>query len=173
MKRFVLARKIWPLALCCAAFVVFELALYFTVTRNALEAFREGRAYEGAWGWTAIAGWHAAIALACAALAWQPLNELRTFFNEEGVGRSKLFGPTVFVSWAEAQSVFVAPLGERPYLVKIKGADRSLELNALFYKEPTKLLALIEERMKATLPENARGASDARRVCALANAHKE
>ena len=152
MKRFELARKKWPLLLICAAFVGLELLLYAAVTRHAVEAARAGRPLEGEWGWAGIAGWHAAIALFAAALSWQPLAELRTVFTSEGVSRPRPFKSPLFIAWAEAESVFVAPLANKPYLIKIRAPGRSLEINALYYKEPGNLLALIEERMRAFVP---------------------
>jgi hypothetical protein len=148
MKRYDLARKKWPLLLCLAACAGLELLLYLTITRHAVEAARVGRPLEGEWGWVAILGWHIAIALAGAALGWQPFAELRTIFTAEGIKRPRLFKPPVFVAWAEAESVFIAPLMDRPYLVKINAPGRSIEINALYYKEPEKLLSLVEESMR-------------------------
>ncbi|HEX7175357.1 MAG TPA: hypothetical protein VF240_08875 [Pyrinomonadaceae bacterium] len=149
MESFQLPRKKWPLALCCAACLALELALYFGVTRPALSAMRAGLGLEGEWSWVSIAGWHAAVALGCAALAWQPLAELRTKFTNEGVRRPRLFAPALFVGWDEAESVFVAPSLESPQHVKIKAPRGSVVINALFYKNPQRLLSLIEERMRA------------------------
>ena len=86
-----------------------------------------------------IAGWHAALLVGCAALAWQPLAELRTRFTDEGVRRPRLFAPALFVGWDEAESVFVAPSVERPQHVKIKAPSGVVEINALFYKNPAAL----------------------------------
>ena len=149
MESFLLPRKKWPLALCCAACLALELALYLGVTRPALAATRAGASLEGEWSWVSIAGWHLAVALGCAALAWQPLAELRTRFTTEGVRRPRLFAPALFVGWGEAESVFVAPSAERPQHVKIKAPGGCVEINALFYKNPQRLLSLIEERMRA------------------------
>jgi len=149
MESFRLPRKKWPLALCCAACLALELALYFGVTRPAWAAMRAGLSLEGGWSWVSIGGWHAAVLLGCAALAWQPLAELRTRFTAEGVRRPRLFAPARFVGWDEAESVFVAPSVERPQHVKIKAPSGSVEINALFYKNPQRLLSLIEERMRA------------------------
>lgn len=149
MERFRLARKWWPLALGCAACLSLELLLYALVTRGALEAARAGRPIEGEWSWVSIAGWHVSIALAGAAISWRPLKELRTVITAEGVSRPRLFGRPLFVGWADAESVFLAPSVERPHLVRINAPGRSVEINLLFYKEPDALLSLVEERMRA------------------------
>ena len=153
MERYRLARKKWPLVLVCAVSLGLELALYWGVTRHALAALRDGRALEGEWGWAGLVGWHVLIALAGVGLSWQPLSELRTVFTDEGVTRPRLFGPPLVVRWAEAESVFVAPHVERPYSVKINAPGKSVEINALFYKDAGDLLALIERRMGAGLAE--------------------
>lgn len=149
MERYRLARKKWPLALVGLVCAGVEGALFVAVTRPALEAARAGRALEGEWSWLSIWGWHAAVALLGAALAWQPLAELLTVFTPEGVSRPRLFGRPTFVAWAEAESVFVAPGVERPHTVRVNAPGRSVELNALFYKDTAALLALIEGRMRA------------------------
>lgn len=153
MERFRLARKKWPLALSCAVCVALEVLLYLLVTRHAVGAALAGREPEGEWGWVSIVGWHILIALAGLGLSWQPLAELRTTITSEGVARPRVFGPPTFVSWADAESVFVAPHVERPLHVRINAPGRSVEINLLYYREPEKLLSLIEERMRAYTSE--------------------
>lgn len=149
MKRFQLARRWWPLALCSAAFVGAELWLYLGVTRYAVEAWRAGGSPPGQWSWVSICGWHLLLAAAGVFVASGPLAELRTVFTAEGVRRPRLLGRPVFVRWAEAESVFVAPHAGRPQRVRIQAPGRAVELNALFYRDTSALLALIEERMRA------------------------
>ena len=152
MERYRLERKKWPLALVCAATAGLELALYLGVTHGAVAALGSGRALEGEWGWGAILGWHAVIALAGLGLSWQPLAELRTSFTAEGVRRPRLLRAPLLLRWDEAESVFVAPGVERPQSVRINAPGKSLEINALFYRNPGELLALIEGRMRACVP---------------------
>ena len=159
-----LARKRWPLVAVVAACAGLELLLFLLVTRHAVAAALEGRAPEGEWGWVSIAGWHALIAAAGLALAWRPLVELRTAFTDDAIVRPRLAGPPVELRWADAESVYVAPLADRrrPYLVRVVAPGRSVEINALYYEKPEELLRLIEERMSATTTarttgENLRG----------------
>ena len=153
MERYRLARKKWPLVLVCAVCAGLELALYLGVTREAVASLRAGRSLEGAWGWGAIVGWHLVIALACAVLSWQPLTELLTSFTAEGVWRPRFLRAPLFLAWAEAESVFVAPDPARPQSVRINAPGKFLEINALLYQNPDELLALIEGRMRAYVPD--------------------
>lgn len=157
MESIPLARKKWPLLVACCAAVGLELLLFLAVTRHAVAAWLGGIALEGDWGWVSISGWHALIAFAGLMLCRQPLAELRTVFTREGIIRPRLFGPPVHICWEEAESVHVAPLANRPYLVRVNAPGRSIEINALYYERPAELMELIEERMSAYTP--ARGHS--------------
>jgi len=152
MERIRLGRKRWPLVLSLTACAALELLLYFAVTRHALAAALAGRPLEGDWGWAGIAGWHLLIALAGLALSWQPLVELRTVFTTDGIVRPRLLAPPVALRWAEAESVYVAPLSNRPYRVRLNAPGRTVEINALYYERPDELMRLIEERMRAATP---------------------
>lgn len=166
MERLRLARKRWPLWFACTATAGAELLLYLLVTRHAVSAALAGRPLEGSWGWASILGWHTLIALAGLALVWPALAESLTRFDAEGIWRPRLFRAPVLLRWAEAESVFVSPPRGRPQLVKINAPRASVEINALHYREPDALLALIEERMGATVGARTTDASprcDARR----------
>ncbi len=153
MERIPLARKKWPLVVACAVFFGLELLLYLAVTRHAVAAFIDNRTLEGAWSWASIVGWHLLIALMGLALCLQPLAELRTVFTSEEIVRPRLFASSVRIRWEEAESIYVVPLiNKRPYLLRINAPGRSIEINALYYKHPERLMEIIEDRMRDFTP---------------------
>lgn len=150
MESFTLARKLWPLAFSCALAAALQVSLYFVFTRDALAALAGGRAHAG-WSWPSVAGWHAAVAAVGVWLVWTSLRERLTRFDAEGLSRPRFLRAPLRVGWAEAESVFVAPPDGRPRLVRINAPRASVEINALHYADSDALLALIEERMGATV----------------------
>ena len=126
-----------------------ELALFASVTRDAIRAARAGAALPGEWSWWSIVGWHLFIAGAGAALVWEPFVQLRTRFDEEGIHRPRFLKPPVFIRWSEVETLWASPVRRWPYVLQVNTHGQSIEINTLFYRRPDDLLSFVEERMKS------------------------
>ncbi len=153
MKTFHPPRVKWPLWLGCAGCLGLELVLFAGITRHAMSAARASMPPPGAWSWASIAGWHLFIAALGALLLWEPFVQLRIRFDEEGISRPRFLRPSIYIKWAEVETLLAMQSRHQFSVLKINTHGESIEINTLFYRQPDHLISFVEERVKSCLPE--------------------